>query len=70
MFLNDVAAMHFGGPLIFTAKFVLAWPVMYHLWNGFRYLTNVQLNQASQIIYHIAFVLSFIISTGQYYFLQ
>merc|ERR1712098_539493 len=38
MFLNDVAAMHFGGPLIFTAKFVLAWPVMYYLWNGFRHL--------------------------------
>ena len=36
MFLNDIAAMQFGAALIFTSKFVLAFPVMFHLWNGFR----------------------------------
>jgi len=38
LFLNDVAAMHFGGAIIFSTKFILAWPVMFHLWNGFRHL--------------------------------
>jgi len=38
MFLNDIAAMQFGAALIFTSKFVLAFPVMFHLWNGFRHL--------------------------------
>ena len=36
MFLTDIAAMHFGAAIIFATKFVLAWPVMFHLWNGFR----------------------------------
>merc|ERR1712128_362428 len=38
MFLNDVAALQFGSALIFSTKFILAWPVMFHLWNGFRHL--------------------------------
>merc|ERR1719383_535900 len=38
MLLNDIAAMQFGSALIFTSKFVLAFPVMFHLWNGFRHL--------------------------------
>ena len=38
MFLAQISDMHLGGLLIFTAKFALAWPVMYHLWNGFRHL--------------------------------
>ena len=36
MFLNDVASLQFGSALIFSTKFILAWPVMFHLWNGFR----------------------------------
>jgi succinate dehydrogenase (ubiquinone) cytochrome b560 subunit len=31
--------MHHGVALIFLAKFTLAFPVMFHLWNGFRHLT-------------------------------
>merc|ERR1712098_525761 len=38
MLLNDIAAMQFGSSLIFTSKFVLAFPVMFPLWNGFRHL--------------------------------
>ena len=38
MFLTDIAGMHFGGAIIFATKFILAWPVMFHLWNGFRHL--------------------------------
>ena len=29
--------MHFGPALIFIAKFGLAFPVTFHLWNGFRW---------------------------------
>jgi len=38
MFLSQVVDMQFGGAVIFTTKFILAWPVMFHLWNGFRHL--------------------------------
>lgn len=36
--LNMVQELHFGPAIIFSAKFLLAWPVMFHLFNGFRHL--------------------------------
>ena len=36
--LEQVSQMGFGAPLIFTAKFAIAWPVVYHLFNGVRHL--------------------------------
>eukprot|EP00088_Acartia_fossae_P008879 TRINITY_DN14283_c0_g1_i1.p1 TRINITY_DN14283_c0_g1~~TRINITY_DN14283_c0_g1_i1.p1 ORF type:complete len:185 (+),score=39.81 TRINITY_DN14283_c0_g1_i1:33-557(+) len=38
MWLDYLNSFHFGAPLIFTAKFALAWPVTYHLFNGVRHL--------------------------------
>ena len=34
-YVNDLQV---GGPLIFAAKFALAWPVMFHGLNGVRHL--------------------------------
>merc|ERR1711862_43332 len=37
--LSQVAQLSFvGPPLIFLGKFAIAWPVMYHLFNGVRHL--------------------------------
>ena len=38
MWLNFVQDLHFGAPLIALAKFALAWPVTFHLFNGCRHL--------------------------------
>jgi succinate dehydrogenase (ubiquinone) cytochrome b560 subunit len=38
MWLQFVQDMQFGMPLIFLAKFGLAWPVCFHLFNGLRHL--------------------------------
>eukprot|EP00088_Acartia_fossae_P005665 TRINITY_DN12557_c0_g1_i1.p1 TRINITY_DN12557_c0_g1~~TRINITY_DN12557_c0_g1_i1.p1 ORF type:complete len:173 (-),score=48.55 TRINITY_DN12557_c0_g1_i1:323-841(-) len=38
VWMQMLQEMHFGAPLIFTAKFALAWPVTYHLLNGLRHL--------------------------------
>ena len=36
--LNEIQQLHIGGATIFTLKFLLAVPVTYHLFNGFRHL--------------------------------
>ena len=36
--IEQVANLGMGAPLIFAAKFTIAWPVAYHLLNGFRHL--------------------------------
>ncbi len=36
--LAELQSFHFAAPLIFLAKFGLAWPVTYHLLNGVRHL--------------------------------
>ena len=38
MWLNYIQELHFGAPLILLAKFALAWPVTFHLFNGCRHL--------------------------------
>jgi succinate dehydrogenase/fumarate reductase cytochrome b subunit len=39
--LSQVAQFSFMGPaLIFLGKFAIAWPVMYHLFNGCRHLVS------------------------------
>ena len=39
--LSQVAGMGFvSAPLIFAAKFAIVWPVMFHLFNGFRHLVS------------------------------
>ena len=38
MWLNYIQDLHYGAPLIFLAKFALAWPVTFHLLNGCRHL--------------------------------
>ena len=39
--LSQVAQFSFMGPaLIFLGKFAIAWPVMYHLFNGVRHLVS------------------------------
>jgi len=38
MWLQFVQDLHFGPATIFAAKFLLAWPVTFHLWNGCRHL--------------------------------
>merc|ERR1719383_1289907 len=38
MWLSYLQDMHLGAPIIFAAKFALAWPVTYHLFNGCRHL--------------------------------
>jgi len=37
-YLNLVETMHYGGSLIFLAKFALAFPFMFHTCNGVRHL--------------------------------
>nr|ALS04686.1 succinate dehydrogenase cytochrome b560 subunit [Pseudodiaptomus poplesia] len=37
--LGSIQAAQFGAPLIFLAKFALAWPFSYHLLNGIRHLS-------------------------------
>merc|ERR1712088_902926 len=36
--LSQVSQLGIGGGLIFVGKFAIAWPVMYHLFNGCRHL--------------------------------
>merc|ERR1739846_152093 len=36
--LGQVSQLGIGGGLIFLGKFAIAWPVMYHLFNGCRHL--------------------------------
>merc|ERR1739846_204873 len=36
--LSQVTQLGIGGGLIFLGKFAIAWPVMYHLFNGCRHL--------------------------------
>ena len=37
-YLSMVQALGIGPVLIFSTKFVLAFPIVYHFWNGFRHL--------------------------------
>merc|ERR1719342_628982 len=37
--LEQVQALNLGPALITTAKFVIAWPFVYHLFNGVRHLS-------------------------------
>jgi len=37
-YLEMISSMHFGGALIFLAKFALAWPFVFHFSNGMRHL--------------------------------
>ena len=37
-YLAMVQALGIGPVLIFSTKFVLAFPIVYHFWNGFRHL--------------------------------
>jgi len=37
-YLEMISSMHFGGACIFAAKFLLAWPFMFHFANGLRHL--------------------------------
>ena len=30
-----------SAPLLFVAKFAIVWPVMFHLFNGFRHLVSI-----------------------------
>ena len=30
-----------AAPLVFAAKFAIVWPVMFHLFNGFRHLVSI-----------------------------
>jgi succinate dehydrogenase cytochrome b556 subunit len=36
--LDTLQSMQFGTPLIFLAKFAIAWPMTFHLFNGCRHL--------------------------------
>jgi len=38
MWLGYIQDLHIGAPLIFAAKFALAWPISFHLLNGVRHL--------------------------------
>ena len=38
VWLNTVQELHFAAPLLIAAKFALAWPVTFHLFNGCRHL--------------------------------
>ena len=31
-----------AAPLVFAAKFAIVWPVMFHLFNGFRHLVSLE----------------------------
>ncbi|XP_068121008.1 succinate dehydrogenase cytochrome b560 subunit, mitochondrial [Hyperolius riggenbachi] len=37
--LELVRSLHLGPALIYSAKFALAFPIMYHTWNGIRHLS-------------------------------
>merc|ERR1712059_201927 len=37
-YLAMMQDMHYGLVVIFATKFILAWPVFFHLFNGFRHL--------------------------------
>ena len=37
-YLSMVQQLGIGPVLIFSTKFVLAFPIIYHFWNGFRHL--------------------------------
>merc|ERR1711973_670694 len=37
-YLSMVQQLGIGPVLIFSTKFVLAFPIVYHFWNGFRHL--------------------------------
>lgn len=37
-YLEMIQALHFGGAIILSVKFILAWPFMFHLCNGVRHL--------------------------------
>ena len=37
-YLAMLQELHIGAPILFTAKFALAWPFTYHLLNGIRHL--------------------------------
>ena len=39
--LTALQAMQFGGPTIFAAKFAIAFPFTYHLFNGIRHLVSI-----------------------------
>ena len=38
VWLNTVQELQFAAPLLIAAKFALAWPVTFHLFNGCRHL--------------------------------
>ena len=39
--LAQITEMGFGAaPILFAAKFAVVWPVMFHLFNGFRHLVR------------------------------
>ena len=40
--LEQVQALNLGPALITTAKFAIAWPFVYHLFNGVRHLVSLQ----------------------------
>ena len=44
-YLNMIESMHFGGALIFLAKFALAFPMMFHTCNGVRHLVSKLINK-------------------------
>ena len=46
--LAQVAEMGLAAaPLLFAAKFAIVWPVMFHLFNGFRHLVSINLTLSS-----------------------
>ena len=43
--LAQITEMGFGAaPILFAAKFAVVWPVMFHLFNGFRHLVRFYFN--------------------------
>ena len=43
--LAQITEMGFGAaPILFAAKFAVVWPVMFHLFNGFRHLVRFYIN--------------------------
>lgn len=37
-YIEELECLELGAPIISSIKFLLAFPLMYHFWNGFRHL--------------------------------
>ena len=67
--LAKVTAMGLTGPaLIFAAKFAIAWPVLFHLFNGLRHLVSLFTHPRCWLIYLFTPWILFIIHKMLKYF--